>query len=54
MRIAAHGIGVWNPAFDVTPASLITGLITEFGVISKDEGCDFFDVPAFVAAHKKS
>ncbi|MFM7469047.1 MAG: S-methyl-5-thioribose-1-phosphate isomerase [Vampirovibrionales bacterium] len=24
---------VWNPAFDVTPASLITGIITEVGVI---------------------
>lgn len=32
-RIAAEGIGVWNPAFDVTPAELITGgIITEKGV----------------------
>lgn len=32
-RIAAEGIGVWNPAFDVTPAKLITGgIITERGV----------------------
>lgn len=32
-RIAAEGIGVWNPAFDVTPAELITGgIITEQGV----------------------
>ena len=32
-RIAADGIGVWNPAFDVTPAELITGgIITEKGV----------------------
>ncbi|XP_060711002.1 methylthioribose-1-phosphate isomerase [Hemiscyllium ocellatum] len=32
-RIAAPGIGVWNPAFDITPHSLITaGIITEFGV----------------------
>ncbi|MFM7128637.1 MAG: S-methyl-5-thioribose-1-phosphate isomerase, partial [bacterium] len=38
-----HGFGrqtvptnvkVYNPAFDVTPAELITGLITEKGVIS--------------------
>ena len=28
------GIDVWNPAFDVTPAKLITGgIITEFGVL---------------------
>jgi methylthioribose-1-phosphate isomerase len=26
------GISVWNPAFDVTPAELITGIITEKGV----------------------
>jgi len=47
-RIAAEGIGVWNPAFDVTPASLITGLITEFGVITKEDGKDIFDVCSFV------
>ena len=36
-RIAAEGIDVWNPAFDVTPASLITGgIITEKGVFSAD------------------
>jgi len=29
---AAPGIEVWNPAFDVTPASLITSIITEMGV----------------------
>lgn len=27
------GVGVWNPAFDVTPASLITGIITEAGIL---------------------
>ena len=32
-RVAAEGIGCWNPAFDVTPAQLITGgVITERGV----------------------
>lgn len=31
-RIAAPGIKCWNPAFDVTPAALITGIITERGV----------------------
>ena len=30
---AAPGAAVYNPAFDVTPASLITGLITEAGVL---------------------
>ncbi|XP_078541646.1 methylthioribose-1-phosphate isomerase [Lissotriton helveticus] len=38
VRIAAPGIGVWNPAFDVTPAALITGgIITELGVFSPQE-----------------
>ncbi|CAH1379804.1 hypothetical protein MTP99_003637 [Tenebrio molitor] len=31
-RIAAKGVTCWNPAFDVTPASLIAGIITEKGV----------------------
>lgn len=32
-RVAAEGIECWNPAFDVTPAQLITGgIITEHGV----------------------
>lgn len=32
-RVAPEGINVYNPAFDVTPAELITGIITEKGVI---------------------
>ena len=35
--IAPQGIDVWNPAFDVTPASLITGIITERGIFSPQE-----------------
>ncbi len=31
---APTGIDVYNPAFDVTPAQLITGIITERGIIS--------------------
>lgn len=31
-RIAPEGIGVANPAFDVTPAKYITGIITEHGI----------------------
>ena len=31
-RWAPQGIGVRNPAFDVTPASLISALVTERGV----------------------
>lgn len=34
-RTAPKGVAVYNPAFDVTPARLITGIITEHGVIEK-------------------
>lgn len=33
IRIAPEGATVYNPAFDVTPASLVTALITERGII---------------------
>lgn len=33
-QVAASGISVWNPAFDVTPASLIAGIVTEKVYIS--------------------
>lgn len=37
-RIAAHGIGCWNPGFDITPAELLTGgIITEYGVFKASE-----------------
>ncbi|KAL5204457.1 hypothetical protein ABZP36_009328 [Zizania latifolia] len=34
-QVVASGISVWNPAFDVTPANLITAIITEKGVVTK-------------------
>ena len=33
MRIAPEGVTVRHPAFDVTPARLISGIITERGVL---------------------
>jgi len=35
--IAPSGVAVWNPAFDVTPANLIAGIITERGILSPHE-----------------
>jgi methylthioribose-1-phosphate isomerase len=35
VHIAAPGINVWNPAFDVVPASLITAIATERGMVLK-------------------
>lgn len=32
VRVAPEGIGVANPAFDVTPGKYITGIITEAGI----------------------
>ncbi|MGH1334084.1 MAG: S-methyl-5-thioribose-1-phosphate isomerase, partial [Exiguobacterium indicum] len=32
---APAGVAVFNPAFDVTPHTLITGIITELGVITQ-------------------
>jgi methylthioribose-1-phosphate isomerase len=32
-RTAPEGIHIYNPAFDVTPAELVTGIITEVGVL---------------------
>ena len=31
-RLAPEGATVWNPAFDVTPAELVAGIITERGI----------------------
>ena len=33
-RLAPAGVGARNPAFDVTPARLLTGLVTDLGLIS--------------------
>lgn len=34
---APREVSVWNPAFDITPAELITGIITDRGVFSPSE-----------------
>jgi len=33
VRTGPPGVPCFNPAFDVTPASLVTGLITEAGIV---------------------
>lgn len=37
VRIANEGTGAGNPAFDVTPARLVTGLITDRGIVPASE-----------------
>lgn len=52
VKIAANGIDVWNPAFDVTPAELIDGIATEVGVVEK--GADGkFDLTLAMEAQKE-
>ncbi len=36
-RIAPKGIKVYNPAFDITPHSLISAIVTEKGIVYSDE-----------------
>ncbi|HEX9023854.1 MAG TPA: S-methyl-5-thioribose-1-phosphate isomerase [Geobacteraceae bacterium] len=38
LPVAPEGVSVRNPAFDVTPAGYITGIITEKGVVTGDYG----------------
>ena len=51
VSIAASGIDVWNPAFDVTPAGLIDGIITEKGVVEKTSQ-GIFEIARFLGASK--
>ncbi|MDR3165097.1 MAG: S-methyl-5-thioribose-1-phosphate isomerase [Synergistaceae bacterium] len=37
-RMAPEGIKVYNPAFDITPADLITAVVTEHGVLTPPYG----------------
>ena len=53
VSIAAKGIDVWNPAFDVTPADLIDGIVTEIGVVEKDS-TGKFDLTVAMEAHHES
>ncbi len=32
-QLTPHDVGVWNPAFDVTPAKYVTAIITERGIL---------------------
>ena len=47
---APKNMNCWNPAFDVTPAEYITGIITEKGVLKKGPDGKF-DVIGFVKKH---
>lgn len=40
--------GIYNPSFDVTPAELITAIVTEKGVAVKKAGAAGFDLSGIV------
>lgn len=40
--------GIYNPSFDVTPAELITAIVTEKGVAVRKEGQTTFDLSSIV------
>ncbi|CAJ0628858.1 7399_t:CDS:2 [Entrophospora sp. SA101] len=44
IRVPPKGVKVWNPSFDVTPAELITAIVTEVGVMVKKDGVKEFDL----------
>ena len=38
ISVAAANTKAWNPAFDVTPAALIDGIVTEVGIVENVNG----------------
>ena len=34
-RMAPSGIDIFNPAFDITDHELVTGIITEYGIVNE-------------------
>jgi methylthioribose-1-phosphate isomerase len=42
VRVAPEGVKVYNPAFDVTPAELVTAIITDAGVFRAPYGLTLF------------
>eukprot|EP00605_Chrysophyceae_sp_TOSAG23-4_P003002 GSChrysophyteH1.ASY1.ANO1.3307.1 assembled CDS len=53
ISLSPEGISVWNPAFDVTPSSLLDGIITEIGVAVADKSISdnvdsLIDIPSFL------
>ncbi|KAJ1878074.1 S-methyl-5-thioribose-1-phosphate isomerase, partial [Kickxella alabastrina] len=46
--VAPRGTAAWNPSFDVTPAKLITAIVTEKGVFVKDQGAAEYDLAASI------
>ncbi|CAA7261697.1 unnamed protein product [Cyclocybe aegerita] len=49
VMITPQGLeGIYNPSFDVTPAELISAIVTEKGVAVKEKGAEGFDLSPIV------
>ncbi|KAJ1947097.1 S-methyl-5-thioribose-1-phosphate isomerase [Kickxella alabastrina] len=46
--VAPKGTAAWNPSFDVTPAELITAIVTEKGVFVKGQDATEYDLVASI------
>lgn len=42
VRVAPHGVRVYNPAFDVTPAEFVSAIVTDVGVFEPPYGPSLF------------
>lgn len=51
--VTPPGVVAYNPAFDVTPAKMLAGIVTELGVAERKEGEDEFDLVRFVESGGK-
>jgi methylthioribose-1-phosphate isomerase len=49
VTVAAAGTAVANPAFDVTPARLVSGIVTERGVACPADLARLFEAPRAAA-----
>jgi len=49
-KVVPPGVPVWNPAFDVTPAHLVTAFITDGGVLRPPFGTSIADLLGTVSA----
>jgi hypothetical protein len=54
LRMSLRDVQVWNPCFDVTPGSLIEGIITEEGVVPKDPATGAHRVSEFMAQRQQA
>ena len=50
-NLRSRVVQIWNPSFDVTPAELITGIITEEGLVPKSHSNEF-DVPGMAGEQR--